>query len=784
MFLSTSFDFFSLSVQSRLISRQFPKMELYNIENIFWILKQFLQKLRHNDTWYIEKDDVQEILTIRKKVVESGVSGSVIAAESFSDLRTTEKDALKTLGFGVDEYDELDDDHDNDRLNDEHDWSQNVTSDGLTNVGDISAVESDMKTNVFELTTPLAKVNGLIKVEQETSPLTPVEPEKNCFSDDESREVKDAEEYLQQTEDDTTHSDKGSRNDEADIPAKVNATGRNTMSLETDNEENRYSGLQCSDTSLEPTVKRLRTTVRGNRRMTRQSKSIARTSLNPIAIVDEKNTPSVQPVDDSEQELLKDSKDGITATKFQAKKSKLNNDTCIDANKFPYKNPGSSKKLKKRRKSNQKKNDEDFDPTNPHGETKKKPKAKLEVIRRTKYAGIGRLENGIRIYQCNLCKTDFKSHKHLKKHNVSSHGGSMPTHPCNLCPKIFSDPRDLRVHQDTFHNNGLGDHACKQCERRFSVEQSLIDHQAISHPSDSSKMSKCIFCKAPYKGNREKHYHLTKHHAQQLLHCSFDNCTCYFTVEKNLLQHLKTAHNDTSFLLKCQFCAMDSMTKDSLSYHQDEKHEHETAHFEKPYTCPIGHCRKQFQKESSLKLHTKRHGFRHKTASKPKNALTKQRADGDNQVKKIEDKTEKSPCPTCGRLIPENKMSTHVKSHERRKCDECGKQYASTSKLNSHKMAIHRNLKLFCPHELCAKPFKSRQTLSIHLKYVHENPGVMHQCDQCKKSFAYANDLTIHKKGAHQGFTSQCSFCEKVFVRASERNRHEKQTHGNTQSST
>ena len=43
-------------------------MERYNLENLFCILEQFLQKLQHNNTWYIEKDEVQEILTVRKRV--------------------------------------------------------------------------------------------------------------------------------------------------------------------------------------------------------------------------------------------------------------------------------------------------------------------------------------------------------------------------------------------------------------------------------------------------------------------------------------------------------------------------------------------------------------------------------------------------------------------------------------------------------------------------------------------------------------------------------------------
>ena len=633
-------------------------MELNNLDNIFLVLQQFLQKSMHNKTWFIEKDDIQEVLIVRKKL------GKTHLPES-----ETSKSNLQICNIVKVEHPTLSEVRDEVHTQEELECSFN-SDDELSTV---------------------------LKVEEQPQPsMNQFSPSHRNSNDNEAiSKLHEGTPFLAQKID------------------AINSDWKSSV-VYADGYETRHSSQS----------------VKNCHGFTSFKSEVA-----------ESNPPEEQ------VETLVGSESANLSPGAKTKKQNSEMDPIS----------GSSKRRKPAKQSAKNKTEYKM----PLGKTKKK-----STGRPSKYAGTSRIENGVRIHQCTICKMDFKSYKWLRNHNASSHGGSIPSHSCNLCHRVYDHPKELKKHQDYLHNDNIGEYACEFCNKRFALKETLNDHQRTSHPSDDSKLkiSNCTFCNKPYRGYREKHQHLLQDHADELLYCSFDRCHKYYDDEKLLVKHLKSLHHDTSRLYQCAFCGMDWIFPDSLTYHEDEKHEYETSHLEKLYACQMSHCQKRFRKESFLKKHDK---TSHATSDKKKTTAIN-----------TSESSEKSPCPTCGKLIPSMKLKFHIRSHDKHKCDECGKTYCSTNKLSNHRLNKHGNAKYFCPYDSCPKPFSSRATLRFHVKTIHESKRDLHQCDQCEKSFAYASDLKIHKKALHEGLMSRCAFCGKEFARTSEKNRHEKKTHG------
>ncbi|ELU09718.1 hypothetical protein CAPTEDRAFT_176021 [Capitella teleta] len=153
-------------------------------------------------------------------------------------------------------------------------------------------------------------------------------------------------------------------------------------------------------------------------------------------------------------------------------------------------------------------------------------------------------------------------------------------------------------------------------------------------------------------------------------------------------------------------------------------------------------------------------------------------SDGRAKVKKKEEEEPKTTggkfvCNECGKqYATSSNLSRHKQTHrsldsqQAKKCPHCNKVYVSMPALSMH--ILTHNLKHECP--VCNKTFSRPWLLQGHMRsHTGEKP---YGCAHCGKAFADRSNLRAHMQ-THSTFKHyECTRCSKTFALKSYLNKH------------
>ena len=109
-------------------------------------------------------------------------------------------------------------------------------------------------------------------------------------------------------------------------------------------------------------------------------------------------------------------------------------------------------------------------------------------------------------------------------------------------------------------------------------------------------------------------------------------------------------------------------------------------------------------------------------------------------------------------------------------CGKCGLNFASSDKLEDHKLRIHKT-HFKCPY--CNQIFDvdTIQDFKLHIYNHEKNPPNNFKCVQCGKIFSKVGMLTNHLRVKGPYHDGQCSQCSMVFVTFEDYKNHVKKDH-------
>lgn len=168
---------------------------------------------------------------------------------------------------------------------------------------------------------------------------------------------------------------------------------------------------------------------------------------------------------------------------------------------------------------------------------------------------------------CDLCpfqhKREYIFEQHLRKHEDKC----LSTFKCTLCPLTFSTEQYLRFHQ--LGHQGFYKITCDICSKQLpytNIQNHLKEGHGLSE-------------------------------GLQIISC--ENCGYFCSSRESYTRHLQNYHTTGTF--QCDLCPEKKMeSRQDLLYHLDLMHG-----AIKIFKCEIDQCSKIFNKESSLRVHTR-----------------------------------------------------------------------------------------------------------------------------------------------------------------------------------
>ncbi|ODM88407.1 Histone H2B type 1-P [Orchesella cincta] len=409
-----------------------------------------------------------------------------------------------------------------------------------------------------------------------------------------------------------------------------------------------------------------------------------------------------------------------------------------------------------------------------------------------------------------------------------------------LCTKPQHHQQLPKAHVITHHTDF---HKC-ECGERFSNNKSLQKHVNLVHNSIAEEREKrialvryCHVCRRPFEDVNELRSHIWTHYSKEereealargekpevekkSFHC--DKCTFKFAKEKELLRHLKFAHdpaskkkeelkvlNEKTFSFhgviitkidgdkikyKCSKCGATSPRLGMAKYHVVVKH---------TKTLKCDHCDMRFAVEYALKkhvekVHTKdpssacycpicgcpyyalknpprRHIWTHFSEEDRQDALAR----GETVPFGVDRTFQCEKCPssyTCNAALQKHQRESHEGQVKRKICGICGASVAGS--LVSHMRLKHpkqEDFRFVCT--VCNRRFTQYTRLKLHKQSCHVVEPQF-KCEICARGFKLEKRLKEHRLGVHLNQKPfKCEQCPRAFMRRTLLKRHVEGVH-------
>ncbi|XP_044736228.1 zinc finger protein 239-like [Chrysoperla carnea] len=149
-------------------------------------------------------------------------------------------------------------------------------------------------------------------------------------------------------------------------------------------------------------------------------------------------------------------------------------------------------------------------------------------------------------YECDECQQGFYKKSQLNAH-IFSHTQKAP-YTCSHCSEGFLNRASLKKHEKKSHT----EYPCSVCDEKFNRWTDLLLHKKVNHKKVTTKEFKCEKCVKAFS----KQEHLTAHEEthkdiRTFFTCPEENCEREYLYKRNLVQHIKIAHEKKVY--KCEF---------------------------------------------------------------------------------------------------------------------------------------------------------------------------------------------------------------------------------------
>uniref|UniRef100_A0A1A9W212 C2H2-type domain-containing protein n=1 Tax=Glossina brevipalpis TaxID=37001 RepID=A0A1A9W212_9MUSC len=156
-----------------------------------------------------------------------------------------------------------------------------------------------------------------------------------------------------------------------------------------------------------------------------------------------------------------------------------------------------------------------------------------------------------KVYQCSHCEEKFTQKLKMRRHEISKHTGIYP-YNCDKCSKGF-----YQKYQAEKHEEFCKSYLCPTCNVKFDKWSLYLKH--CKEKQHGRKYYQCEYCPRIYAKPGELQAHVAcKHLLVDGLNkvggnfkCSHDGCERSYSYERNLKQHMLTAHQGKRF--ECEY---------------------------------------------------------------------------------------------------------------------------------------------------------------------------------------------------------------------------------------